>query len=328
MFIHINNMNFSLVAPSRARKKIIEKQRMELMKKAAETKPFLLLDNRVQVNDTDSEFFSCSSVRLTAIVEYVNNRHMLPDIIDSSRQYKWYKNDEKDITFDYFKHYDEVSVVVPIANFPVTFYERNAENVGKSDKKSEKFSEYKLINFDMITKYICKYFLPSIEVMKQLTCIENLYKIDYNNSLVVFYNEPVDTQTQMETYKMYLLQVEELIKQNSGLQVLVNSVDNGFLEYMREKMRVDCVYLDNELECMVGLKEPCKVDNKEIFSKKCLAVVMLMSKCKYIVCSSDECSLWTMYYRGNSTNVYQRLENKWVLPDYRENITYSKEEDE
>ncbi len=102
MFIHINNMNFSLVAPSRARKKIIEKQRMELMKKAAETKPFLLLDNRIQVNDTDSEFFSCSSVRLTAIVEYVNNRHMLPDIVDSSRQYKWYKNDEKDITFDYF----------------------------------------------------------------------------------------------------------------------------------------------------------------------------------------------------------------------------------
>ena len=84
MFIHINNMNFSLVAPSRARKKIIEKQRMELMKKAAETKPFLLLDNRIQVNDTDSDFFSCSSVRLTAIVEYVNNRHMLPDIVDPS----------------------------------------------------------------------------------------------------------------------------------------------------------------------------------------------------------------------------------------------------
>ena len=309
-------MNFSLVAPSRARKKIIKKQRAELMKKAAETKPFLLLDNRIQVNDTDSDFFSCSSARLTAIVEYVNNRHMLPDIIDSSRQYKWYKNDEKDVTFDYFKHYDEVSVVVPIAKFPVTFYERNAENAEKSDKNSEKFSEYKLINFDMITKYICKYFLPSIEVMKQLTCIENLYKIDYNNSLVVFYNEPVDTQTQMETYEMYLLQVEEIINQSSGLQVLVNSVDNGFLEYMREKMHMDCVYLDNEME------------NREIFSKKCLAVVLLMSKCKYIVCSSDECSLWTMYYRGNSTNVYQRLENKWLLPDYRENITYSKEEDE
>lgn len=309
-------MNFSLVAPSRARKKIIKKQITELMKKATETKPFLLLDNRIQVNVTDSDFFSCSSARLTAIVEYVNNRHMLPDIIDSSRQYKWYKNDEKDVTFDYFKHYDEVSVVVPIAKFPVTFYERNAENAEKSDKNSEKFSEYKLINFDMITKYICKYFLPSIEVMKQLTCIENLYKIDYNNSLVVFYNEPVDTQTQMETYEMYLLQVEEIINQNSGLQVLVNSVDNGFLEYMREKMHMDCVYLDNDME------------NREIFSKKCLAVVLLMSKCKYIVCSSDECSLWTMYYRGNSTNVYQRLENKWLLPDYRENITYSKEEDE
>tara|TARA_B100002019_G_scaffold292594_1_gene316279 strand:+ start:1885 stop:2256 length:372 start_codon:yes stop_codon:yes gene_type:complete len=120
----------------------------------------------------------------------------------------------------------------------------------------------------------------------------------------------------METYKMYLLQVEEIINQSSGLQVLVNSVDNGFLEYMRENMHMDCVYLDNEME------------NREIFSKKCLAVVMLMSKCKYIVCSSDECSLWTMYYRGNSTNVYQRLENKWLLPDYRENITYSKEEDE
>ena len=49
------------------------------------------------------------------------------------------------------------------------------------------------------------------------------------------------------------------------------------------------------------------------FSKYYLAITMIMSECKYVVCgSSGNCSIWIMFYRGNADNVYQFLEDKFV----------------
>ena len=56
----------------------------------------------------NSGFFSCCSVRLNKIVDYINLEKKIPNIVDSSKQFKWYKNNEnkkKDITFHYFKNY-------------------------------------------------------------------------------------------------------------------------------------------------------------------------------------------------------------------------------
>ena len=51
----------------------------------------------------------------------------------------------------------------------------------------------------------------------------------------------------------------------------------------------------------------------DIFSKNYLAITIIMSKCKLIVCGSGNCSIWIMFYRGNSTNVYQNLNNRWFF---------------
>ena len=51
----------------------------------------------------------------------------------------------------------------------------------------------------------------------------------------------------------------------------------------------------------------------EEFSKKFLAITLIMSKCKYIVCGSGNCSQWIIFYRGNVVNVYQQLKNTWII---------------
>ena len=48
------------------------------------------------------------------------------------------------------------------------------------------------------------------------------------------------------------------------------------------------------------------------FSKKYLAITIIMSKCKYIVCGSGNCSIWIMFYRGNGSNVFQQLNKQWI----------------
>ena len=38
---------------------------------------------------------------------------------------------------------------------------------------------------------------------------------------------------------------------------------------------------------------------------------LILSKCKYIICGSGNCSLWMMFYRGNNKHVYQFFNNIW-----------------
>jgi hypothetical protein len=47
------------------------------------------------------------------------------------------------------------------------------------------------------------------------------------------------------------------------------------------------------------------------YSKYYLAITIIMSKCKYIICGSGNCSIWIIFYRENANNVYQNLNNNW-----------------
>ena len=57
-------------------------------------------------------FFSCCSGRLHHIIKFINLHKKLPNIVDSSEQFKLYKknNDKKDITFHFFKDYNEINL--------------------------------------------------------------------------------------------------------------------------------------------------------------------------------------------------------------------------
>jgi len=48
------------------------------------------------------------------------------------------------------------------------------------------------------------------------------------------------------------------------------------------------------------------------FQKYYLAITIIMSKCKYIICGTGNCSIWIMFYRGNSNNLIQFNNNKEI----------------
>ena len=57
-------------------------------------------------------FFSCCSVRLHQIINYFNQTKQLPENVDSSQQFTWYKPPGvvADITHDYFDKNIEVEI--------------------------------------------------------------------------------------------------------------------------------------------------------------------------------------------------------------------------
>ena len=63
-------------------------------------------------------------------------------------------------------------------------------------------------------------------------------------------------------------------------------------------------------KCTSTVDKVFKSKNFE-FSKKFLAITIIMSKCKYIICGSGNCDIWIMFYRGNNKNVIQNLTGTW-----------------
>ena len=249
-------------------------------------------------------FFSCCSVKLTKIVEYINSNKRLPNHVDSSKQFSWYKNSDnkkKDITFDYFKHY----INIPNINitYPIDYH------------WDHQFINYSNIDYNSITPLIKKYFSPSAEINKIINNIEKKYNLLYENICVLFYRgNDKNRETTICSYDEYLIYVNQLLKKNQKLVFLVQSDETEFIEFMTNKFPNNSFYFNDEIRHMkkcndtVDLKMRSQIYE---FSKKYLAITIIMSKCKYIICGSGNCSHWIMFYRENNKNVIQNLNGTW-----------------
>ena len=122
-------------------------------------------------------------------------------------------------------------------------------------------------------------------------------------------------ETTICTYDEYLIYANSIMTNNPNIIFLIQSDETGFIEFMRDKFPNNSFYFKDEIRHMskgdntVDLVMP---DTNFEFSKYYLAITIIMSKCKFIVCGSGNCSIWIMLYRGNNNNVYQNLNGKWL----------------
>ena len=249
-------------------------------------------------------FFSCCSVRLSDIVRFINKKKTLPTDVDSSDQFKWYKNDknkDKDITFDYFKNYNNV-IDVNITH-PINY------------NHFHQFLHYSKLDYKCLTPLIKKYFSPSIEINKIINNIEKKYNLIYENICVLFYRgNDKHREIKKANYEEYLIYINELKKRNKNLVFLVQSDETEFIKFMINNFPKKSFYFKDEIrhirKCTSTVDIKMKSQNYE-FSKKYLAITIIMSKCKYIICGSGNCDIWIMFYRANNKNVIQNLNGTW-----------------
>ena len=83
----------------------------------------------------------------------------MPDIVDSSEQFEWYKNEKnKDVTFDYFEHYENIPNVNII--HPINYHWEH------------QFINYANLDYKCIIPLIKKYFSPSAKINEIINNIE------------------------------------------------------------------------------------------------------------------------------------------------------------
>ncbi len=243
-------------------------------------------------------FFSCCSVKLAGIVNFINKNKRLPDNVDSSEQFLWYKKKnckDEDITFDYFEHYENVPDVniIPTINY----------------HQDHQFKNYADLDYECITPLIKKYFSPSAEINKLINDIEKKYNLLYENICVLFYRGNDKNQEITKcSYDEYLIYVNQLLQKNPKLVFLVQSDETEFIELITNKFPNNSFYFKDEIrhmkKCGSTVDKAMSSQNYE-FSKKYLAITIIMSKCKYIICGTGNCDMWIMFYRENNKNVIQ-----------------------
>jgi len=244
----------------------------------------------------NSGFFSCCSVRLHKIVEYMNKYHILP-IVDSSSQFEWYKTSPKDITYDYFK---ENNITIPIT--PIQYVH------------TDQFKDYSKLDYSLIP-VIRKYFSPSKQIINIIHSMEEKYKLDYSNTCVLFYRgNDKNRETKISGYEEYIKEAREVLDKNPNIQFLLQSDETEFLETMTS-LFPNSFYFKDEIRHMKKCDNTVDIvyrSSNFIYSKYYLAITMIMSKCNYIICGSGNCSIWIMFYRGSSHNVYQYLNDRFL----------------
>ena len=248
-------------------------------------------------------FFSCCSKKLTAIVDFINSNKKLPDIVDSSSQFSLYKiNKSGDITYDYFEHYNNVTNVS--CDTPIDYHWEH------------QFKDYSELQYERICPIVKKYFTSSKQIRQIITDMEQKYTIDYSNICVLFYRgNDKNKETKICGYEEYIDKTRSIGENNPSIQFLIQSDETEFIELFTSTFPNNSFYFKDEIRHMKKCNSTVDkaMRNKNyVFSKYYLATTIIMSRCKYIVCGSGNCSIWIMLYRGNSKNMYQNLNGRWI----------------
>lgn len=248
-------------------------------------------------------FFSCCSVKLHCITQFINKNKKQPENVDSSQQFSWYKQNKNDITYHYFEHYNNIKMCPNITN--TINYRHNYQ-----------FSNYSKLDYDNLTPLIKKYFTPSIDINNIVNDIENKYNLTYNNICVLFYRgNDKNKETKKCSYDEYLQYANKIKLDNPNILFMIQSDETEFIEFITKNFPSNSFYFKDEIrhmkKCSSTVDKVFKSTNYE-FSKKYLAITIIMSKCKYIVCGSGNCDIWIMLYRGHNNNVIQNLNGKWL----------------
>ena len=246
------------------------------------------------VSHKDAGFFSTCSIYLERIVKYNNKYRMLPTNINTVNLFNWYNPTEKG-TESILSEYFETSANTIKYSGPLDF------------ENWLQFTDYKNINYKSLTPYIKKYFSPAPAIKTILKDIETKYGLDYSNTCVLFFrgNDKV-TEIPAVPYSIFLKTAKELQAKNPGLRFIIQSDETEFIEAM-SVLPNSFTFKDEIRHINKSSTTVDKVykETNHLFSKYFLAITIAMSKCKYIVCNTGNCSMWISLYRGNATNMYQ-----------------------
>lgn len=257
--------------------------------------------NIIKIHRHFAGFFSTTTIILFNIIYYFQNNGINPDTIDSSNVFNWHRYTNNNIFFDFFKIGD--------------IHKLDASLIGYNDaeKGSLQFKKYVECNLDVYFKYVNVYFNLSDNVMYIYQNMIDKYNINYDNICCLFLRgNDKATECAIPSYDKYIKKGKEIIQINPNIIFLIQSDEKEFIDEMILHFPNNIIFKD-EIR-IIPKNTKMTVDNHgktpEInhkYALNFLAIVYIMSKCKYVVCNSGNISFWILMYRQHFNNFIQLI---------------------
>ena len=262
-------------------------------------------------------FFSCCTVRLNYICSFIEKNKRLPISIDAKNQFKIYKKKlEEDLNPLFFNNPIVSSTAIsfkPI-KFPNYLWRMN-------------YTLPNLFDFNILNFLIKTYFNPSETVIQYHKEFENKNKLNYSNLAAIYFRgNDKRNEFQCPEYQTVISKANLLLSQNPNIKFLVQTDEAEFKQAFCSKFPEKCV-VNDELPCLnktlwKGVHNR-NYEFEHLIEKSLLAVrffsmVLALAKCRWVITTTTNVSLWMMLYRGNVANVYQWTEikkdseGKWI----------------
>lgn len=241
--------------------------------------------------------FSCATIRLIEIIKFFNQNKRLPDIVDSSEQFAFYKKDlAEDIVPAFYA--DKPNGIT-----------HGKEVVLTTEPGEVSFGDYSKFHFDEVVPFVYKYFSPSAVVEGMVHKYWVKYLIDFENTCAIFYRgNDKQKECVVTPYQDFIDKAREVLEANPKIRFLVQPDETEFLHAFTAAFPDRCFYFEEtphmrkkNSAIFFELKPEKKTEHGQLF----LAAVMIMAKCKHVIIHSGNGSMWLSLYRGNCDNVYQ-----------------------
>jgi len=248
-------------------------------------------------------FFSCCSVKLHHIIQFINSHATLPDVVDSSAQFELYKpNNNVDVTYDFFEHYDNIDTSITSPIDYTYLYQ---------------FNIYSTLDNNISTA-VKKYFSPSQKIIGIREHIKQKYNIDYENAIAVHYRGTDKyTETELASFDNFYDKITDLQRLNEDTPVIIQTDSSQFVDYINSKNLPNIIILNEASTSYTASgihHEKTSMENHyDILNL--FAIYLILCNCKYLICGSGNGSMWMVFYRENCKGVYQFLNGKWYNSD-------------
>ncbi len=257
-------------------------------------------------------FFSCAEVRLRAIVLFVAKYKCLPNIVDSSMSWDWYRppGQTHDVTPSFWKT-EMPPVYTSTQAIDGLIKQRPLFKNGQIQ-----YSDYSKLNHAALRPILRQYFTPSDEIMEIAAELRVKYRLDPAHTCVLFFRgNDKATEIGQPSYGTLFQKAQEVTSANPNVFVWAQSDEQEFLDTAKRTFPGVLVMQPEDIRSIKKSNTTVdKIDTASnfAFAKKFLAITFLMSQCKNVICNTGNCSLWIALLRGH-TNGFQHFRKRTVV---------------
>jgi hypothetical protein len=246
-------------------------------------------------------FFSCCSVKLFKIAQYINTHRVLPDQIDYSGLFSKYNTENNSIHDIFFNEYVNTVIVDPYQNIDFSM--------------STQYKQYKNLKFDGLNPVMKKYFTPSEIVAKNIDNIYKKYSFQTQKICSVIYRgNDKYIETTISPYSVFLDKAKEVLSQHPDIRFHIQTDETEFKDTFLTEFPTNSFYCDelptiNKSKTTVTDETP--PEYRINIGINFLSLIYIASQSHSIITHSGNVGVWCVLFRGNNNNIHQVFNNRW-----------------